>query len=107
MVTFLYNANHTGHIVRGVLFTGDLQPLVCVQGHQVQQGGQAVHPAQQHHHPVRRTQDAGQEEAPQLAEVLQHPLAEDQQLAAVAGQPEEVVASVGHRCDVTAADPIL
>lgn len=88
------------------MFTGDLQPLVGVQGHQVQQGGQAVHPAQQYHHPVGGTQDAGQEGAPPLAEALQHPLAEDQQLAAVAGQPG-AVAPVGHRCEVIAADPVL
>lgn len=90
-----------------ILFAGDLQALVAIQGHQLQQRGQALHPAQQHHHVSRRTQDTGQEEAPHLAQALQHAPGEDQELAGVPGQPEEVAPPAGHCGDVEAADPSL
>lgn len=90
-----------------ILFTGDLQALVTVQGHQLQQWGQTLHPTQQHHHMSCRTQYTGQEEAPLLAQTLQHALGKDQELAGVMGQPEEVVLPAGHCGDVIAADPSL
>lgn len=90
-----------------VLFAGDLQALVTVQGHQLQQRGQTVHPAQQHHHPGRGGQNTGQEEAPQLAQTLQHAPGKDEELTGVLDQPEEVVPPARHRGDVIAADPGL
>ena len=89
------------------MLTGDLQALVAVQGHPLQQRGQAVHPAQQHHHLGGGAQHPAEEEALQLAEALQQALGEDQELAGVAAQPEEVVPPAGHRGDVIAADPGL
>jgi len=90
-----------------VLFTGDLEALVTIQGHQLQQWGQTLHPTQQHHHMGCRTQDAGQEEAPLLAQTLQHSFGEDQELAGILDQPEEVFLPTRHCGDVVAADPGL
>lgn len=90
-----------------ILFTGDLQALIAIQGHQLQQWGQTLHPTQQHHHMSSGTQYTGQEEAPHLAQTLQHALRKDQELACVPGQNEEVVPPAGHCSNVVAADSSL
>lgn len=105
--TFSDNVNHSGQVLVYILFTGDLQVLVSAQGHQLEQRGHTLHPAQQHHHMSCRTQHAGQEEAPPLAKPLQHALGEDEEFAVVPVQPGEVVPSAGHGGDVVAADPGL
>lgn len=90
-----------------IMFTRDLQTLVPVQGHQLQQWGQTLHSAQQHHHMSCRTQHTSQEEALHLAQALYYPFGKDEELARVLGKPEEVVAPAGYRGDVIAADPGL
>lgn len=105
--TFSYDVSHRRQILRRVLITGDLQELVPVQGHQLQQGGQAIHATMQHHHLRRRDQNAGQEAAAQLAETLQHSFGEDEQLAGVLGQAEVVILPTGDCGNVIAADRSL
>ena len=90
-----------------ILFTGDLQAIVSVQRDLLQQGGQALHPTQEHHHSSRRTQHTGQEETALRTQPLQHALGEDEELAGVLGQAEEVVLPAGHSGDVVGADGSL
>ncbi len=105
--TFFHNISHSGQVLISILFTRDLQALFAVQGHQLQQWGQTLHPTQQHHHMICRTQYMGQKEAPLVAQALQHALGEDQELAGVLGQLEDVVPPAGHGSNVKAADPSL
>lgn len=104
-LTSSHDVHHCGQVLLRVLFAGDLQALIAVQRHQLQQRRQAVHTAQQHHHMGSGGQDTAQEEAPHWAQTLQQTFGQDQELAGVAGQLEEVVSMAGRGGDVIATDP--
>lgn len=106
-LTSSHDVHHCGQVLLCVLFAGDLQALIAVQRHQLQQRHQAVHTAQQHHHMGSGGQDAAQEEAPHWAQTLQQAFGQDQELAGVAGQLEEVVSVAGRGGNVVATDPAL
>lgn len=106
-LTFSHNVHHCGQVLLCVLFAGDLQAFIAIQRHQLQQRRKAVHTTQQHHHMGSGGQDTAQEEAPHWAQTLQQAFGQDQELAGIASQLEEVVSVAGRGGEVIATDPAL